>query len=58
MRLHLPLPAETVLQLGDGMFAILNEVKNLIISTESIIEILWLAPQNEIKKQSLGRGEG
>jgi hypothetical protein len=39
------------------MFVILNEVKNLIISTESIIEILRLSPQNDITTQSL-RGEG
>ena len=30
----------------------INSVKNLIISTESIIEILRLAPQNNIKTQS------
>jgi hypothetical protein len=35
------------------MFVILNEVKNLIISTESIIEILRLSPQNDIVTQSL-----
>ncbi len=41
------------------MFVILNEVKNLIISTESIIEILRLSPQNDITTQSLtGEGEG
>ena len=43
------------------MFVILNEVKNLMISTESIIEILWLSPQNDIATQSLmgeGQGEG
>ncbi len=39
------------------MFVILNEVKNLIISTESIREILRLSPQNDITTQSLG-GEG
>jgi hypothetical protein len=39
------------------MFVILNEVKNLIISTESIIEILRLSPQNDIVTQSL-KGEG
>jgi len=36
---------------GFGNFVILNEVKNLIISTESIIEILRLAPQNDITTQ-------
>ncbi len=40
------------------MFVILNDVKNLIISTESIIEILRLAPQNDIATQSRGEGEG
>ena len=35
------------------MFVILNEVKNLMISTESIIEILRLSPQNDITTQSL-----
>jgi hypothetical protein len=39
------------------MFVILNEVKNLITSTESIIEILRLSPQNDITTQSL-KGEG
>jgi len=39
------------------MFVILNEVKNLMISTESIIEILRLSPQNDIMTQSL-MGEG
>jgi hypothetical protein len=34
-----------------------NSVKNLIISTESIIEILRLTPQNDITTQSL-EGEG
>ncbi|OGP76884.1 MAG: hypothetical protein A2V86_10895 [Deltaproteobacteria bacterium RBG_16_49_23] len=41
---------------GIGMFVILNEVKNLMISTESIIEILRLSPQNDITTQSL-KGE-
>jgi hypothetical protein len=34
------------------MFVILNEVKNLMISNESIIEILRFSPQNDIKTQS------
>jgi hypothetical protein len=38
------------------MFVILNEVKNLTISTESIIEILRLTPQNDIVTES-PRGE-
>jgi hypothetical protein len=38
------------------MVVILNEVKNLMISTELIIEILRLPPQNDIATQSL-RGE-
>jgi hypothetical protein len=33
------------------MFVILNEVKNLMISNESIIEILRFSPQNDIKTQ-------
>ena len=34
-------------------------MKNLMISTESIIEILRLSPQNDITTQSLGReGKG
>ena len=37
---------------GNAMFVILNEVKNLMISTESIIEILRLSPQNDITTQS------
>jgi hypothetical protein len=41
------------------MFVILNEVKNLMISTEFTIEILRLSPQNDIKTQSpRGKGEG
>ena len=40
-------------------FVILNEVKNLMISNESIIGILRLSPQNDITTQSLdGGGEG
>jgi len=39
------------------MFVILNEVKNLIISTESITEILRLTPQSDITTQS-PKGEG
>ncbi len=39
------------------MSVILNEVKNLIILTESTVEILRLSPQNDIATQSL-RGEG
>jgi len=35
------------------MVVILNEVKNLMISTESTIEILRLSPQNDITIQSL-----
>jgi len=38
------------------MFVILNEVKNLMISTESIIEILRLSPQNDITTQPLMGG--
>ena len=33
------------------MIVILNEVKNLIISTESIVGILRLMPQNDIATQ-------
>ncbi len=36
------------------MVVILNEVKNLIVSIKSIIEILRLKPQNDITTQSLG----
>jgi hypothetical protein len=39
------------------MFVILNEVKNLIISTESIMEILRLSPQNDIATQYLRRND-
>jgi hypothetical protein len=39
------------------VIVILNEVKNLMISTESIIEILRLSPQNDITTQP-PRGEG
>jgi hypothetical protein len=34
------------------MVVILNEVKNLMISTESTIEILRLSPQNDITTPS------
>ena len=41
------------------MTVILNGVKNLIISTESIVEILRLMPQNDIATQPLvGKGKG
>ena len=40
------------------MFVILNEVKNLMISTESIIEILRPSPQNDITTQSIEGEEG
>jgi hypothetical protein len=35
------------------MVVILNEVKNVIISTEPFIEILRLTPQNNITTQSV-----
>jgi len=38
---------------GSAMFVILNRVKNLMISTESIREILRLSPQNDITTQPL-----
>ena len=38
------------------MVVILNEVKNLMISTESTIKILRLSPQNDITTQSLAKG--
>jgi hypothetical protein len=51
------LPLERLCHNGEfEMIVILNEVKNLIISTESIIEILRLMPQNDITTQSL-KGE-
>ncbi len=46
---------------GLGSCLRVNSVKNLIISTESIIEILRLSPQNDITTQSPwgeGKGEG
>ena len=43
----------------DAVIVILNEVKNLMISNESIIEILRLSPQNDITTQSQrGESEG
>ena len=42
---------------GLGFRLRVNSVKNLIISTESIIEILRLSPQNDITTQS-PKGEG
>ena len=48
------IPAKRLRRNGkNAMFVILNEVKNLMISTESIIEILRLSPQNDIATQSL-----
>jgi len=46
----------------NAVIVILNEVKNLMISNESIIEILRLSPQNDIMTQPpggviKGRGE-
>ena len=43
---------------ANAVVVILNGVKNLIISSESIIEILRLMPQNDIPTQSLMMGEG
>ena len=40
------------------MTVILNEVKNLMNSTESTAEILRLSPQNDIRTQSHRRGRG
>jgi len=40
------------------MIVILNEAKNLIISTQSIVEILRLMPQNDITTQSPGERAG
>jgi hypothetical protein len=40
------------------MVVILSEAKNLIISTESIIEILRLTPQNDIAAESPRGGWG
>jgi len=42
----------------NAVIVILNEVKNLMISTQSIIEILRLSPQNDIMTQPLKREEG
>ena len=53
------LPSRLCRNVGIGMFVILNEVKNLMISTESIIEILRLSPQNDITtKPFVGEGRG
>jgi hypothetical protein len=41
----------------NAVIVILNEVKNLMISTQSIIEILRLSPQNDITTQPLKREE-
>jgi hypothetical protein len=51
--------------MGNAMIVILNEVKNLMISTECPMpggrprdpEILRLSPQNDITTQSLDGGE-
>jgi hypothetical protein len=42
---------------GLDLWLRVNSVKNLMISTESIIEILRLSPQNDITTQSLKVGE-
>ena len=48
-----PSPQRDRVAMGEfEMIVILNEVKNLIISTESIVEILRLMPQNDITTQS------
>jgi hypothetical protein len=41
-----------------AMVVILSEAKNLIISSESTMEILRLSPQNDITTQSCRWGEG
>ena len=57
---HFPSPAGRLCRNeGNGMFVILNEVKNLIESMSYKTEILRLTPQNDITTQSLaGEGEG
>ena len=69
-RRYPPLPPEDCVAIGDLLMVVIlnpsallrmNSVKNLIISTESTIEILRLPPQNDITTQSPvgeGRGEG
>jgi hypothetical protein len=53
-----PSPSRDCVVMGrNAVIVILNEVKNLMISTESIIEILRLSPQNDITTQS-PRGKG
>jgi hypothetical protein len=49
------LKGDCVVMGRNAVIVILNEVKNLMISTESIIEILRLAPQNDMMTQSPGR---
>ena len=53
------LPLRGCVAIGDLlMVVILNEVKNLMNSSESSIEILRLSPQNDITTQSpMGVGE-
>ena len=55
-----PSPCVTLSEAKGLAFGLrVNSVKNLMISTESIIEILRLSPQNDITKQSpRGEGEG
>ena len=51
------LPLQRLCRNGtNAVIVILNEVKNLIISTESIIEILRPMPQDDIATQSLQGG--
>ncbi len=53
-----PSPTRDCVAIGKmSCFVILNEVKNLMISNESIIEILRLSPQNDIPTQP-PRAEG
>ena len=53
-----PSPHRDCVVMGrNAVIVILNEVKNLMISSESIIEILRLSPQNDIATQP-HRGEG
>jgi hypothetical protein len=50
----LTFPLRDCVAMGEpAMVVILSEAKNLIISTESTIEVLRLAPQNDIATQAL-----
>ncbi len=54
---NFPLPRRLCHNRANAVIAILKEVNKIIVSIESIIEILRLGPQNDIATESHGGKE-